>query len=189
MAEKKLFNQALKTILILVIICLICSLLLALAKDIFTVSDEEKFNRSMKKIYGDSFQKECDVEVVADDTLTKGTVLSIVKATDGGYVIEVKGNGGYKNGSVTLYVALKTDAKIKGWAIKESVNQSFVSKITDEYQKTWYIATDDVQEGATEYDLKYATAVGATYTSTAINNAINTAVDYMCNHLRVSTGE
>lgn len=188
MADNKqtpsMMAKSAKVVLVLVLICLVCTLLLAVAKDLFAVSDETKFNRSMAKIY-QGFEKAEDIEVVADpDIPAFGEIKSVVKATDGGYVVEVVGNGGYKNGSVTLYVAFSANKLIKGWSIKDSVNQSFVSKITDRHQKTWYIPENETDYTLPdEYPLGNNKATGATYTSTAVNNAINTAVYYAKHHL------
>ena len=188
MADNKqtpsMMAKSAKVVLVLVLICLVCTLLLAVAKDLFAVSDETKFNRSMAKIY-QGFEKAEDVDVVEDpDIPAFGEIKSVVKATDGGYVVEVVGNGGYKNGSVTLYVAFSANKLIKGWSIKDSVNQSFVSKITDRHQKTWYIPENETDYTLPdEYPLGNNKATGATYTSTAVNNAINTAVYYAKHHL------
>lgn len=188
MADNKqtpsMMAKSAKVVLVLVLICLVCTLLLAVAKDLFAVSDETKFNRSMAKIY-QGFEKAEDIEVVEDpDIPAFGEIKSVVKATDGGYVVEVLGNGGYKNGNVTLYVAFSANKLIKGWSIKDSVNQSFVSKITDHYQKTWYIPENETDYTLPdEYPLGNNKATGATYTSTAVNNAINTAVYYAKHHL------
>lgn len=188
MADNKqtpsMMAKSAKVVLVLVLICLVCTLLLAVAKDLFAVSDETKFNRSMAKIY-QGFEKVEDVDVVEDpDIPAFGEIKSVVKATDGGYVVEVVGNGGYKNGNVTLYVAFSANKLIKGWSIKDSVNQSFVSKITDRHQKTWYIPENETDYTLPdEYPLGNNKATGATYTSTAVNNAINTAVYYAKHHL------
>lgn len=177
-------QKAVYVVTVLVVICLVCTLLLAFAKDIFAVSDETKFNRSMDKIYP-GFEKLADREVVVDENIPAfGEVKSVVEAVDGGFVVEVVGNGGYKNGSVTLYVAFSNKKLVKGWSIKESVNQSFVSKITDAHTKTWYIPVNEDDYLLPEsYPLGNNKATGATYTSTAINNAVNTAVYYANNHL------
>lgn len=192
MSEKTqaLQQKSAYVVLILVLICLVCTLLLAFAKDIFAVSDETKFNRSMAKIY-EGFVKDSDVPLEDDpDIPAYGEVKSIVKATDGGYVVEVVGNGGYKDGTVTLYVAFSANKLIKGWAIKDSVNQSFVSKITDAHTSTWYIPVNETDYTLPDsYPLGNNKATGATYTSTAINHAINVAVYYANHHLFGANGE
>lgn len=43
--------QAVKAIAVLVCICLVCGALLALCHDVFYISDELRFSRSMAKIY------------------------------------------------------------------------------------------------------------------------------------------
>lgn len=182
--SKKFTDKAVYVVLVLVLICLACTLLLAVAKDLFAVSDEVKFNRSMSKIYP-GFEKKEDVEVDTSDTNIPayGKIISVVAATDGGFVVEVLGTGGYKNGTVTLYVAFGADKLVKGWSIKETVNQSFASKITDKHKQTWYIPVDGSYTLPDSYPLGSNVATGATFTSTAINNAVNTAVYYAKHHL------
>ena len=91
MADKQKFtSKSVYVVLVLVVICLVCTLLLAFAKDLFAVSDQVKFDRSMSKIYP-GFEKKADVEVVADPDLPSfGEVKSVVAAKDGGYVVEEK---------------------------------------------------------------------------------------------------
>lgn len=181
--NKAMLVQSIKIVAVLVAICLVCTLLLAIAKDLFYVSDEERFNRSLAKIYS-GFEL-AETLTVQNDTCAPayGKVLSVVRATDGGYVVEALGNGGFNDGSVTLYVAMQADGRIKGWAIKENVGQSFISKITEKHQQTWYIPADDSVDvsAVEEFDLSKAT--GATYTSTAINHAVNVALHYVKHHL------
>lgn len=192
MSEKSeaLHQKSTYVLLILVIIALVCTLLLAVCKDVFAVSDETKFNRSMAKIY-QGFVKESDVELVSDpDMPSYGEVKSVVKATDGGYVVEVVGNGGYKDGTVTLYVAFSANKLIKGWSIKDSVNQSFVSKVTESHTKTWYIPVNETDYTLPDsYPIGNNKATGATYTSTAINHAVNVAVYYANHHLFATNSE
>lgn len=182
--NKAMLVQSAKIIAVLVAICLVCTFLLAVAKDLFFVSDEEKFNRSMEKIYP-GFKLDKTIEVTTDACAPDyGKTLGVSKAADGGYVIETLGNGGFNNGTVTLYVAMTADGRIKGWAIKDSVGQSFISKITSKHQQTWYVALDSVDVSDIEhYDFNNNKAVGATYTSTAINHAVNMAVHYFRHHL------
>ena len=49
MADKQKFtSKSVYVVLVLVVICLVCTLLLAFAKDLFAVSDQVKFDRSIR---------------------------------------------------------------------------------------------------------------------------------------------
>lgn len=177
--KNNLFVQSLKTILVLVAICLVCGGLLALANDLFYVDDATKFTQTAQVIYP-GFATDTQLEVDGSFSYPRGNVNSVTKSKDGGYILDVTGTGGYNNGTVTLYVGVNARGHITGWSIKDNVGQSFISKITGNHQKTWYIPVNDSVEHtvADTYDMEYSTAAGATYTSTAINNAINTAASY-----------
>ncbi|MBQ9706264.1 MAG: FMN-binding protein [Clostridia bacterium] len=177
--KKSLFVQSLKTVFILVAICLVCGALLALANDLFFVDDATKFAQTAQSIYP-GFVVDQTLEVDSSFKLNYGTVNSVTKSKDGGYILDVTGTGGYNNGTVTLYVGVNAKGHITGWSIKDNVGQSFISKITSNHQKSWYIPINDSVEHtvADTYDMEYSTAAGATFTSTAINHAINVAAKY-----------
>ncbi len=177
--KKSLFAQSVKTVLVLVVICLVCGALLALANDIFYVDDATKFAQTAQSIYP-NFKTKQTLEVDKNFSLAYGTVNSVTQGEDGGYIIDVTGTGGFNNGTITLYVGVNARGHITGWSIKDNVGQSFISKITSAHQKTWYIPVDDSVEHtvADTYDQTYSNAAGATMTSTAINHAINVAGKY-----------
>lgn len=167
--------QAVKAIAVLVCICLICGALLALCNDLFYISDEERFNRSMAKIYPDldiSSVKTVDLNSEFTSNASYGEVKSVV--TDGEvYIIEALGKGGYQNGTVTLYVIVGKDAKIISWTVKENVGQSYIDRVPSDAGSKWYVGKD--VSNALDLDMTGATVVA---TSTAICNAVNMAAFY-----------
>lgn len=167
--------QAVKAIAVLVCICLVCGALLALCNDIFYISDEERFNRSMSKIYPGldiNNVKTVDLNSEFTSNATYGEIKSVV--TDGKvYIIEALGIGGYQGGTVTLYVIVGADAKIISWAVKEHTNQSYIDQVPEKAGTTWYngydvsSAFEKVQTGSTLKE-----------TPIAIGNAVNMAAYY-----------
>lgn len=113
-------------------------------------------------------------EVDADFTAANGTVNKIYTSTDGSIVIEATGTGGYQDGTVTINVVI-ADGVIKGWWIVSHEKQSFLPNIINSADaKNWYVGTsidDDIELGNNK-------VTGTTMSSTAINNAINTACSY-----------
>lgn len=187
--KKATIIQAVKAIAVLVCICLVCGALLALCHDVFYISDEERFNRSMQKIYPELDPgKVVKVPLVdsAKSDSKYGEVKSVV--TDGKvYIIEALGTGGYPNGTgtVTLYVIVNiADAKIVSWVVKENVGQSYIDRVPSTAGKTWYVGKEVSSELALEM-------TGATVmaTSTAINNAVNMAAAYCRNKAALGLGQ
>ena len=183
--------QAVKAIAVLVAICLVCVLLLALCNDLLYVSAEEKFNRTLKKVYDGygpnvSFKEEA-VDATYKSNDNYGEVLAVRSASDGSYVITSKGTvGAFSGGSVTILVAISgnPEAKILGWALQENEGQTFIANITEKHQKTWFVGSvvSDVQPNVTP-NAGQGKGSGATYTENALANAINMACYYCQNAL------
>lgn len=198
MAEEKVkkpMNPALKQwlvpIAVLVCICLVCGLLLALCNDLLYVSEQDKFNRKIRKVwdgYGanvDFKEETLNAEFKANPNY--GEVLSVRSAPDGSYVLTSKGTvGAFNGGSVTILVAIgpNPEAKILGWALQENEGQTFIANITEKHQKEWFVGStvSDVQAMVTP-NAGQGKGSGATYTENALANAINMACYYCQNAL------
>lgn len=187
--------QAVKSVAVLVCICLVCGALLALCNDLLYVTDEVKFDRAMQKIYPQFSLASDSPELNQNGASTPyGTVKNIYKSSDGAYIMEAQSNNvGFSNGNVTLYVAISsgTEPTIVGWAIKDNVGQSFIGNISAKHQQTWHIGKSITEVQPTvEADKNQGKGSGATHTENAIANAINTACYYAINTLKlVSTPE
>lgn len=171
--------QAVKAVAVLVAICLVCVILLALCNDLFYISDDVRLSRSMQTVYKDfDLDTSYDYNNVNSEygSASYGKVNKVYRSTDGAFVIEAIGNGGYSGGNVTLYVVVGADAKIIGWAVKENVGQSFIDRIPSNAGTTWYVGE------SIEDDLAF-NMTGATVmaTSTAIYNAVQMAA-YYCHY-------
>lgn len=192
---KKTVNPIVKQwvipIAVLVIICLVCVLLLALCNDLLYVSPEEKFNRTIRKVYSGydssvSF-KEQTVDSKWKSNDNYGEVLAVRSASDGSYVITSKGTvGAFGGGSVTILVAIGPNpkAEILGWALQDNEGQTFIANITEKHQKTWFVGStvSDVQPNVSP-NAGQGKGSGATYTENALANAINMACYYAQNAL------
>lgn len=181
--KKSTTIQSVKTVAVLVIICLVCCLLLSVCNDLFYISDEERFQRSMAKIYPNFVNDESFNGTLNGTYKTNadfGEIKSVARSTDGAYIVEAVGNGGYQGGTVTLYVVVGSDAKILGWTVKENVNQSYINRIPANAGTTWYVGED--VSGDLALNMSGATVVA---TSTAINHAVNMAAYYCRNALGV----
>ena len=193
---KKTMNPALKqsltAVAVLVIICLVCGLLLALCNDLLYVSPEEKFNRTIRKVYSGygadvTFKKLDSLDANYKSDARYGEILEVREASDGSYVLTSKGTvGAFGGGSVTILVAVgpNPEAKILGWALQENEGQTFIANITEKHQKTWFVGStvSDVQPNVTP-NAGQGKGSGATYTENALANAINMACYYCQNVL------
>ncbi len=181
MTKSNFFLEAVKTVSVLVIICLVCGALLAVCNQLLYVSDAEKFDRAMQKIYPDFvLDGEHKLDDAFDSNPMYGSIKTVYPSKDGAYVLEAVGIGGYK-GTITLYVVVGSDAVIKGWSIKESQGETLLSNFSDKQFKSWYVG----KEISTDFDYKtegfYIT--GTTMTSNAIANAVKMASYYCMNAL------
>ena len=182
--EKGTALQAVKAVAVLVVICLVCCLLLALCNDLLYVTEEEKFNRAMRKIYPDfTLDQEVALDSKYSSNATYGEVLSVVKSTDGAYILQTKGVGGFNSGTITIYVAVTggENPTIAGWTVVANEGQSFIGNITSNHQKTWFIG-DSISE-VQSVSVGNGFGSGATYSEMAICNAINMAGYYCMNAL------
>lgn len=184
---KSTVMQAVKAIAVLVVICLVCCLLLALCNDLFYISDEDKFNRALSKVYpgfvrDTAFPQEPDSKFAQNGTY--GSVLNVYKSTDGNYILQSKGIGGFSSGTVTIYVAINAaDATIVRWTIDSNEGQSFIGNINATAQNSWYAGVR--VDGDLSLGNNYVQ--GTTMSSTAVNNAINMAAYYCMNALNVGS--
>jgi len=98
--------------------------------------------------------------------------------TSGDYLIKALGKGGFQQGTVTVYALAhveNSEVSVKKVAVADyASSQTLMSKITDAgLQKV----AEDTSIAPNQI------AAGATYSSTAIKNAVNTAVAYINDYL------
>ena len=196
MSEKSnSFVSSLKSIAVLLVICIVCGALLALCNDIFYIDDETKFNRAMQKVYPE-FQRDSNVsETPLADFKTVagvGNVSKVYASKDGTYILETTGLGGFSGGNVTMYVAIggqNPDVTIKALLITGNVGQSWVAKVDQKSLDKAYVGKNIKDLAGAQFGADYKLG-GTTGTSTAILNAVKTAISYCVDGLKlVSTPE
>ena len=95
-------------VLLLVIIGLVSGLILSVLSDVLYVSDEERTNRDLAKVYtSDSFTA---IDIDSSAITAGGNILYLYEAADGAVVIKASGEKGWK-GSAEVVLAVK-DGKI-----------------------------------------------------------------------------
>ncbi|MBR2985895.1 MAG: hypothetical protein IKC58_04795 [Clostridia bacterium] len=195
MSKSSSFVTSLKTISVLLIICIVCGALLALCNDLFYIDEETKFNRAMQKVYPE-FERDTSVSEtpVAEfkDLAGVGNVSKVYASKDGTYILESIGVGGFSSGTVTMYVAIggkNPDVQIKSLVVTGNVGQSWMAKVGQKELDKAYVGKNIKDISAVQFGADYKLG-GTTYTSTAILNAVKAAVNYCVTALKlVSTPE
>lgn len=173
-------STSFKCIWVLLLIVLTSGILLTFCNALFYVSDAERLDRAVKKIYGKSVET---VEVVVDDDYQNeiANIQLIYQVTeDGNYLVKSQGLNGFSGGSVTCWVVVQNDGTnitgIGNVIIDNNVGQSYIAKIKDKFLKMFGADYEDGIEYKT--DDGYFSS-GATNSSRSIDNAVNGAIDYV----------
>ena len=196
MTVKEFFkSNAFKSLAVLIAIVLVAGALLAIFNDILYISDEERLNRTLSKIYGESVSAQ-PVEVSAEDAENEyGTVNSIYFITDdGNYLVNTTGKGGFRDGAgtVTLWTVIACTEGESGKALtgiekvvyESNEGQTYISTLSGAFyegftQKNGLIAAGgyfNADKDAPDDLTNIAT--GASQSSNAACNAVNTALCY-----------
>ncbi|MBP5357531.1 MAG: hypothetical protein J6Y68_05250 [Clostridia bacterium] len=193
-------SSSFKCIVVLLLIALVCGTILAVSNDLFYVSDQEMFARSMAKIYtGDAsalVQKEAGINKVYSTYDCESVILDVrTDSTEKTWLVRSKGNKcGYSNGSVILWVSLSVEGGQLSGINKVILDdydssQSLIGAITQDFLDGYASSKYDnlVKGGGHFTNAKMtktenipateAVASGASFTSKAVNAAVNGAMD------------
>ena len=164
-----------KSLIVMVLIIVFCGGTLAIINDLCKVTDEERIQRAIDKIYTtESVSLEGTLDVSNYTNSDIGEIKACYKLSNGDYLVHSVGKKGYSNGSITLYVAVSINndtAIVKKTVLDSYKGQTLMSKLNGLYDKfngkTSNDNVDDVIES------------GATYSSKAVQNAIKSALNYV----------
>ena len=195
MTVKQFFrSNAFKSLAVLIAIVLVAGVLLAICNDIFFVSDEERFARSIAKIYGAEVETQ---EVALTDeqkSYNNGRVEeAYLVLDDRNYLLHTTGYGGYSGGSgtVTLWVVIgcenSADGALTLTGIEKVVydtndGQTLISNFSDSYYDYFTSQNEAIAAGGYFTAIKNSSdalnniVAGASQTSNAMVNAVNTAL-------------
>lgn len=192
---KKLFSNIwFKCISVLLIIALVSGGVLALLNDLLFVSPLERSMRAIKKIYGEEKEFSTLIDTDSDDETINspiefeeyGTINKIYKVQNGNtsdLLFRTTGIGGYKNGTVTLWVQVvyqNNQEKIQKVILEGFEKQTLMSKLDGSFYNNYLIDISDdyFVENKDEQGLLNPVS-GATYSATASNNAVNCVIAYL----------
>lgn len=185
-------SAAFRSLCLLLGISLAAGGLLAVCNDLLYVSDAERLDRTLSKIYG---KPVTTTEVALSDELKRnayGNVDTVRLTADGNLLIKTTGVGGYNGGTVTVWTVLncdlEPDPKLNGVekvVYESNAGQSFISKTTGLYER-FPLYNDRLKEGTLftadpTADGIFLLATGASFSSAAACNAVNAALTYFQN--------
>ncbi|MDE7265634.1 MAG: hypothetical protein K2N52_05110, partial [Clostridia bacterium] len=179
MTAKQFFkSNVFKCLVTLLCILLVCGIFLTVAYAFLKVTDEEKLNRAISKIYGRTVSVTALNVSNEDAAQGKATILEVYEDEDGNYLLKSKGSGGF-GGTITCWVLVCLDngavSSVEKVVIESSDGETFLNKINylDKFANTSY--TDGFEYST---DNGFVT-IGASMSSAAINNSVNGAVAYV----------
>ncbi len=199
-AKLKAFFQSnvFRCVTVLLTIVLVSGALLSVCNDLLFVSAEERFARTLAKIYGRQVET-TQLSVSAEDAVfAEGTVNAAYLTDDGNYLIQSTGNGGYSGGTVTLWTVFTCEGSKEAndfkWLGIEKVvyesdrKQSYISKIKKKFYTEFTVHNEEILAGgkfttAAGGDDIYTLSAGASRSSAAIVNGVNTALAYFRAHV------
>lgn len=186
-------SNAFKCILVLTCIALVASGLLAILNDLLSVSDEERTARAIQSIYGEAVGYE-DLTASLDATYASneyGSIDNLYKLENGALMFKSTGKDGYKGGTVSLWVVAQVDGNgdfvsFEKVVYAENSKQTLMSQFKQSTFDIYTVHNDKIAEGGywwvTADDAHVSNLVsGATKSSQAVNNAINSALYYLRN--------
>ena len=167
-------KQYIKPLAVMLSIILLCGGLLAILSDLLFVPAEERIGRAIDKIYlGENVQLEQTIDISSVDMTelaSVGVVKACYKLSNGDYLVLSTGKNGYSNGTVTTYVAVDKDLKVKNVVEDSYTGQTLMAKLSGFYQNFMGKSADDSLGDVTEI------VTGATKSATAASNSVYVAL-------------
>ncbi|MBO5286138.1 MAG: hypothetical protein J6B16_04510 [Clostridia bacterium] len=174
--KKPFWKSFVTSLIVMISIIVVCGGVLAIVNDLCKVSDEERIQRAIDKIYVDtdvSLEETLDVSTY-DKNQDIGEIKACYVLSNGDYLVHVTGKKGYSNGSITLYVSVSVDnsfATVKKTVLDNYKGQTLMSKLTDFYDRFSGKTSSD--------DLTDIVEAGTTRSSQAVQNAVYCSIDYV----------
>ena len=170
-------SNVFKCLVTLLCVLLVSGVFLTIMNGLLAVSDQERLDRAINKIYGRSVKY--DTVAVADYN-SNATIEAAYKIEDGNYLIKSTGTGGFDNGTITCWVVVEikgtsvngiqkvvVDSNTKQTQMAE-LKDSFFNKFSEGYYEGIYYATSDG-----------FVVSNSTKSSNAVCNAVNGALDFV----------
>ena len=189
MTAKQFFkSNVFKCIIALLCVLLVSGVFLTLMNALMHVSDEERLDRAISKIYGKSVNK---TSVAVSDHYSDATIEEAYHITDdGNYLIKSTGKGGFDNGTVTCWVVVEVSGSaitgIGKVVVDSNKGQTQMAELKDSFYNKF-------STGYSDGLIYYTTGDGfmvtnSTKSSAAVCNAVNGALEFVRNQPGITSG-
>ncbi|MBQ5754697.1 MAG: FMN-binding protein [Oscillospiraceae bacterium] len=168
------FNDLIKPILVLAVICAIASALLAVTNGVTAPVIAENDRITTLNAYLDVLPEGLTAEDLADVEVTTEGVASAVKTPDGCFAIKAAAKG-FDGGLVTTILGFDADGNICGiWADCSTQTAGMGSKCADPSFTDQFVGLSGASALTLNVDVQQVS--GSTVTSSAFVNAVNSAI-------------
>lgn len=180
--KQSAFKDLVLPVIVLVVICLVCSALLAVLNDVTAPIIEENTKAETLAAYLSVLPEgtsESDMSEVQG--LTTEDVEGAVTTSTGAVAVKAASTG-YSGKDVTVYVAFDTNGAISNISVDASTQTTGIgSKVAEESFTSGFIGWADgqVSSGAPVDGI-----ASATYSSNAVFSAVNAAIDCYTNEIK-----
>lgn len=181
--SKKSLNPSVLAVLVLVVIALVSGGLLAILNDLLFVSEEERTNRSLNKVYASESFTELEIDADYASNADYGEIVYLYEAADGTIIISARGQKGWK-GQSEIVMAVN-NGTIVNMIVSTYGGDDKTTSIDADYLKqyTGMQVTADLKftvsgEAGT---VDVSSGASATHTMGSICSAANMAVYYLVN--------
>lgn len=170
-------SNVFKCLATLLCVLLVCGVFLTLMNSLLAVSDQERLDRAIIKIYGKSVAY---TEVTVANYNDNANIDAAYRIKDdGNYLVKSTGKGGYENGTVTCWVVVNVSGgAIKGIdkvVIDSNKGQSYIDRVGASALNQF----SELYEEGIVYSSSLITNATVSGTKRAICNAVNGALDYV----------
>ena len=182
-AEKQSASKELVfPVVVLVVICLVCSAILAVLNNITAPIIEANTRAETLAAYVSVLPQGTTTDELTEvENLTTANVSGAVKTAAGDVAVKAAATG-YSGKDVTVYVAFDADGAISGISIDASTQTTGIgSKVGEERFASGFMGWNG---GKVSAGSRVDSVSGATYSTNAVYNAVNAAIDCYNNEIK-----
>ena len=177
--KQSAFKELVLPVIVLVVICLVCSALLAVLNDVTAPIIEANNHAETLAAYVSVLPEGTVTDDMTEvEGLTTDGVEGAVTTSAGAVAVKAAASG-YSGKAVTVYVAFDTEGAISAISIDGSTQTTGIgSKVSDDAFASGFIGWNGGEVASVD------SIAGATYSSNGAFNAINAAIDCYNNEIK-----
>lgn len=180
--KQSAFKELVLPVIVLVVICLVCSALLAVLNDVTAPIIEENTRAETLASYLSVLPEgTAEADMTELEGLTTPDVEGAVTTASGAAAVKAASSG-YSGKDVTVYVAFDQNGAISNISVDASTQTTGIgSKVADESFTSGFVGWAD---GAVSSGAPVDGIASATYSSNAVFAAVNAAIDCYTNEIK-----